>query len=145
MGFWSKKNTVMKEDEICYKEKMKRMMKRFMIILVIALIYAGVGFFIAYIIASRNDIILQDAGFTMGCLIIVVGLLTMMGGNRFGIGSWDTRYSTAVNLLDITLKDEKSSNHHSKSRIHSVTEFTTNRFTFIFGGILLVIFSILFL
>ncbi len=149
MGFWNKKDDNLEEEEVSFKLKCKRLLIKLLIMSAIGLIYAGIGFLIAYLIASRNNYKLQDAAFSAGCIIAVLGLFMMMAGNPSGAGlsSWGSRNATAANhwLLNVTLQERESTNYYRNFRKHAVTEFTTNRFSFILGGIFLAAFSILFL
>lgn len=149
MGFWNKKEVIDDEDEVSFKVKCKRFFIKLLIISVIGLIYAGIGYFIAYLVASRYDYKLQDAAFTAGCLIVAIGLFSMMHGNPNGTGlsSWGSRSAVAMNhwLMDVTLQERNSTDYYKDFRKHAIVEFTTNRFSFLSGGIFLLAFSILFL
>lgn len=149
MEFWNKKEELDDEEEISLQVKTKRFLIKLLIISVLGLIYAGIGYFIAYLVANHYDYKLQDAAFTAGCLIVVIGLFSMMHGNPNGTGlsSWGSRNAVAMNhwLMDVTLQERNSTNYYKDFRKHAIIEFTTNRFTFLSGGIFLLAFSILFL
>lgn len=115
----------------------------------IGLIYAGIGLLIAYIIATRNEYKLQDVAFSIGCLVVVLGLFMMMKGNPNGasMSSWGSKNTTAISHwnMSVTLQERESTNYYKDFRKNAVVEFTTNRFSFLLGGIFLAAIGILFL
>ena len=149
MGSWNKKGNNYDEEEVDLKVKGKRFLIKTMIISVIGFIYAAVGFLIAYLIASRNNYKLQDAAFSAGCLIVILGLFMIMygGSSSKGLNSWGARSDIAANhwLLQTILQDQNNTNNDGVSHKHAVMGFATNRFSFLLGGAFLIAFSILFL
>ena len=149
MSLWNKKEELSNEDTISIKVKCRRLLRRLLIMSIFGLIYAGVGLLIALLIAGRNEYKLQDVAFSTGCLIVILGLFMMMRGNPSGggLGSWGTKNVNAMNHwnLEVTLQERESTKYYKDFRNNAVTEFTTNRFSFVLGGIFLAAISILLL
>jgi hypothetical protein len=149
MGFWNKNDDSGDEDEVSFKVKLRRFIIKLLMTVVVGLIYAGIGLLITYLIASRYQYKLQDIAFTIGCLIVVLGIFMIMHGNPSGgsIASLGSRNSVAANywLLETTLQERKSTDYNKNFRKHAVIEITLNRFSFLLGGIFLAAIGILFL
>ncbi len=149
MGLWNKKQVEYEEEEVDLKVKIKMLFIQTIITLLVGLIYAGIGLLIAYLIANRNDYKLQDAVFSTGCLIVVLGLFMMMHKSSSGdrLSSWGSRSATAANhwLLQTTLQERESNNIDRDTRKHTILAFVINGFSFLLGGVFLAAFSILFL
>ncbi|MDF2906515.1 MAG: hypothetical protein K0R34_1836 [Herbinix sp.] len=149
MRFWNKKDDVSDEDEVSFKVKCKRFILKLLLTIAVGLIYTGIGLLITYLIASRYQYKPQDIAFTIGCLIVVLGIFMIMHGNPSGgsISSLGSRNAVAANywLLETTLQERESTNYNKNFRKHAVIELTFNRFSFILGGIFLGAIGILFL
>jgi type III secretory pathway component EscS len=149
MGVWNRKEDLTDKDAVSVKVKCKRLLRKLLIMSIFGLIYAGVGLLIALLIANRNNYNLQDVAFSTGCLIVILGLFMMMRGNPSGsnISGWGAKNVTAMNHwnLGVTLQERESTNYYNDFRNNAVTEFTSNRFSFVLGGVFLVVISILFL
>lgn len=149
MGFWNKKEDVNEEEELDLKVKIKRFFIKAAIISAVGLIYAGIGFLIANLIASRNEYKLQDTVFGTGCLIVVLGLFLMMHGSSSGNGlsSMGSRSAMAANhwLLQTILQERESNGNGDEVRKYPIIEFALNRYSFLLSGIFLAAFSIFFL
>ncbi len=147
MSFWTKKADV--DEEVSFQVKCKRFMINALIVLVMGMIYAGIGFLITYWLANRNGYLLQDAGFIAGCLIVVLSFLTMMHGNHNGTGlsNSNASYSTVVShwLMESNIKERDNTDYYKNFRKHAIVEIAVNRFAILLGGILLIAISILFL
>jgi hypothetical protein len=149
MGLWNRKEDLSDEDAVSVKVKCKRLLRKLLIMSIFGLIYAGVGLLIALVIASSNNYKLQDVAFSTGCLIVILGLFMMMRGNPTGgsLSGWGAKNANAMNHwnLGVTLQERESTNYYKDFRNNAVTEFTSNRFSFVLGGIFLAVISILFL
>jgi hypothetical protein len=149
MRFRDKQREIIDDEELSFKDKCKRFLLKLLIMSVIGLLYAGIGFVIALWIANRNQYKLQDVAFSIGILIMILGFFMMMKGNPSGGGmsGWGSKNVTAISEwnLEILRQEREDTGYYRNFRNHAVMELTFNRFTFVLGGAFLTTFAVLFL
>lgn len=136
-------------DEVSFHDKLILFLKRAFLMLIYGAIIAGIGYVIAILIKNHYQMKLQDAAFIIGVLQLLLGALMMMKGNPSGggMGSFGMKNANQINYMNMeaTRLERERTGYYKDFKNQSIVEFTPHRFCIVLGGILLILYSILFL
>ena len=131
------------------KDRWKGIIKKALFLLLLSLIYLGIGIVVAILIAKRFDNNLQDVMTCEGLLVIVVGALMSMKGNPSGvnISNFGTNSANMTSFLDneVTSLERKNNPYNKDYFRNNVIEMAFGNLVFLIGGSLIFLFSIIFL
>lgn len=130
------------------KPKRLIIVKRVFFMALWSLVYVGLGFGIAVLISSRSKYNLQDAMSMEGLILVIVGILMSMKGNPSGAdisraGQKDFLNTSYYNF-EITRQERENKPFHKEFLNNNIVEFAFGRLTLIFGGISLLVASVVF-
>jgi hypothetical protein len=122
--------------------------RRWLLSLVWALVYLGLGMLVGLGVSRWYDLALQDALTIVGLVVVVVGVMMSMRGNPSGaniqgMGTSMPQYTANANV-DITNVEREITDYRKNFRKQSVVQFAANNLTLILGGILIVLSGLLF-
>lgn len=124
--------------------KVSKILKRLVIILVFSLILLGVGYIIALLISNQFGYNLPDVIFYEGLIVTIIGLLLTMKGNAAGLsfGGNGPSYINSLSYIFLeTTKPEGEDISYHKEIFNNTVRFGLSNFTFLLGGIFLILFS----
>ena len=104
--------------------------------------------FIAWLISKKFNMQFSDVLFYISIIVIVSGSLSMMKGNPSGasisgLGDNNAKTSAYVNLEAIKSQYE-SADYHKNFKKHSVVELNIKGVALVLGGVILLLYNILF-
>jgi hypothetical protein len=130
------------------KNKIKLFLVRGVFSVIFGLILMGIGIGVAILIANKSSNSLPDVMFMEGIVVLVIGILASMKGNPSGgnISRVGMNNPNLVNFMDLetTRIERETTNYYDEFRKHAIVEFGFSSITLIFGGVFLILVSILF-
>ncbi|MHB8132306.1 MAG: hypothetical protein ACYDEX_25415 [Mobilitalea sp.] len=131
------------------KTKLKKIMNKALFLLLFSFIYLGIGFIVAILISNKFNYNLQEVMIYEGLIIILIGILMSMKGNPSGIsisgmGSNDATITSYMNN-EFTRQEREINPYHKDYFNNNLVKFSYSNLTFIFGGIFIISFGVIFL
>ena len=123
----------------------KGLLKSLIFIITFAIIFLAIGDLLAYFISTKYDYNFRDVMFLVGMGIVIIGILSMIGGNSTGLnmqgfGQANAQYLANANL-EVTKMEREATNYHGspKNRLNIRAAFSS--LSIIFGGLFMIITS----
>lgn len=125
---------------------LNKIIKKITISLVLSIIFVAIGYLIAFLISNYYHTNFKNVMFLEGLATTLITVLFSIQGNPSGInlhglGQETPQYSAYANL-ETTRMERESTNYFKNFKNHSVVKLTFNSLTIVFGGILIILFSI---
>lgn len=125
---------------------MKPWVRSLLFLALFSLIFLGIGYAAALMIAKRSESSLQDILFCEGLIVLILGAMMSVKGNPSGLSLWSlgrsSQYSAYVNL-EVTRMERESTGYFKNFLKHSVVEFAFSNVTIIVSGLLIIAASFL--
>ena len=149
MGILRSKRSDPDEEKIGFHKKLTLFLKRTFLMLLYGSTIAGIGYAISILLANHYLMKYQDSAFIVGIILLILGAFMMMkgnpsGGTMNGVGMKNANQINYMNL-EVTRLERERTGYAQDFKNNSIIEFTPHRFCIVLGGILLILFSILFL
>jgi ABC-type multidrug transport system fused ATPase/permease subunit len=130
------------------KFNFKKILKKILFLLLFSILYLAIGYVAAILISNQFHYKLQDVMFMVGFLLFIIGILMSMKGNPSGTsfsGIGQKNVNAISNLdLEITRMEREIKPYHKDYYKNNVVEFAFDNLTFLLGGVLIIISSIIF-
>lgn len=124
---------------------LNKIIKKITISLGLSIIFAVIGYLIAFPIANYYQANFKDVMFIEGLVIILITILFSIAGNPSGFTFQKFRDKTWQNIeykdLETTRMERESSNYLNRFTSHPIVRLTFNSLTIILGGVFIILFS----
>jgi hypothetical protein len=126
----------------------RKMLKRIGLAILFGLIIFAIGFGLAILIRNRSNYVLSDILFVEGLIVVILSLMMSMKGNPSGASLSGMGQQNATQLSfylnEVTRIEREQTDYYKKFLQHATLEITLVNISFLLGGVMLILFSILF-
>jgi len=128
--------------------KVKKILKKFLYLLLFSLVYVGIGYVIGILISNRFDYALQEVLSYEGLILLIIGILFSMKGNPSGssISGVGQNNANAMSFydLEVTRLERESNPYHKDFLKNNIVVFAFSNLSIILGGILIIASTMIF-
>jgi len=122
--------------------KVKKILKKFLYLLLFSLVYVGIGYVIGILISNRFDYALQEVLSYQGLILLIIGILISMKGNPSGasISGIGQNNANAMSFydLEVTRLEREANPYHKDYLKNNIVVFAFSNLSIILGGILII-------
>ena len=121
----------------------KGLIKNLISIIVFGILFLGIGDLLAYLISQKYEYNLRDVMFLVGLGIIIIGILSMIGGNSTGLnlqglGQANSQYIANANL-EVTRMEREATNYHNSAKNRISIKAAFGSLSIILGGLFMIL------
>jgi len=121
----------------------KGLIKNLISIIVFGILFLGIGDLLAYLISQKYEYNLRDVMFLVGLGIIIIGILSMIGGNSTGLnlqglGQANSQYIANANL-EVTRMERETTNYHNSAKNRISIKAAFGSLSIILGGLFMIL------